>query len=30
MGGHVKTQLNFTKFIMMTIRFGRCWPSSGH
>jgi len=29
-GGYVKTQLNFTKFIMMTTCFGRCGLSSGH
>ena len=29
-GGHVKTQLNFTQFIMMMTCFGCCGPSSGH
>ena len=29
-GGHVKTQLNFTKFIMLTTRFSRCGPSQNH
>ena len=29
-GEHVKTQLNLTKFIVMTTCFGRCGPSSGH
>ena len=28
--GYVKTQLNFTKFIMMTTCFGRRGSSSGH
>ena len=28
--GYVKTQPNFTKFIMLTTCFGRCGPSSGH